>query len=279
MWAQKTVRISTRKKSWKKRQKTSSRKEPKRRQDSKRGEKSKKQEEEKPKKFQFIHPLNKYNIRYGVFMYIIHFQRNVQSAHGLWCEKNEKMRKAREKLMHWVYAEMDWVYAPGTERRIRRRKGKKTRNEKLIHRLYEFCKSCTYRHIDVFISLSLLELWTMLLQASEEWTPYLPLPHYPRGPGRRRNDDEKKRKTRVLIRSKNMCTVQCKRSFLYLILLRSTENENTAHSAAREMERRCCSGLSLSENDIRTRALCERLKKTEELSFFAAASLAKKVEF
>lgn len=50
--------------------------------------KSKKQEEEKPKKFQFIHSLNKYNIRYGVFMYIIHFQRNAQSMNGLWCEKS-----------------------------------------------------------------------------------------------------------------------------------------------------------------------------------------------
>jgi hypothetical protein len=50
--------------------------------------KSKKQEEEKPKKFQFIHSLNKYNIRYGVFMYIIHFQRNVHSMNGLWCEKS-----------------------------------------------------------------------------------------------------------------------------------------------------------------------------------------------
>ena len=46
------------------------------------------EEEEKPKKFQFIHSLNKYNIRYGVFIYIIHFQRNVHSTNGLWCEKS-----------------------------------------------------------------------------------------------------------------------------------------------------------------------------------------------
>lgn len=51
--------------------------------------KSKKQEEGKPKKFQFIqNSLNKYNIRYGVFMYIIHFQRNAHSTNGLWCEKS-----------------------------------------------------------------------------------------------------------------------------------------------------------------------------------------------
>lgn len=51
--------------------------------------KSKKQEEGKPKKFQFIqNSLNKYNIRYGVFMYIIHFQRNAHSINGLWCEKS-----------------------------------------------------------------------------------------------------------------------------------------------------------------------------------------------
>lgn len=50
--------------------------------------KKRSKEEEKPKKFQFIHSLNKYNIRYGVFMYIIHFQRNAHSMNGLWCEKS-----------------------------------------------------------------------------------------------------------------------------------------------------------------------------------------------
>ena len=71
--------------------KTSSRmSQKKRRQNSERakGENKSKKQEEKPKKFQFIHSLNKYNIRYGVFMYIIHFQRNAQSTNELWCEKS-----------------------------------------------------------------------------------------------------------------------------------------------------------------------------------------------
>lgn len=52
------------------------------------GRKRRRKRRRKPKKFQFIHSLNKYNIRYGVFMYIIHFQRNAHSTHGLWCEKS-----------------------------------------------------------------------------------------------------------------------------------------------------------------------------------------------
>lgn len=140
----KTVRISTRKA-----KKTSSHEATKKKTKLGTGrKKSKKQEEEKPKKFQFIHSLNKYNIRYGVFMYIIHFQRNVHSTNGLWCEKSLWGFKAPHgarfidcTLLRNGSSVRANKWEPKRERKRRKetKSERKTRNEKLIHRLYGFC--------------------------------------------------------------------------------------------------------------------------------------------
>lgn len=159
-------------------------------------------------------------------MYIIHFQRNAQSMNGLWCEKSLWGFKAP----HGARCIDCTLLRNGSSVRAnkwepkRNKKKKKTRNERGKKRLEpkinsstvrvllkanrkKAKKSCTYRHIDVFISHSLLELWTMLLQASEEWTPKpSPPPHsLPPVLGRSEQQEEMMRwkiRTWALIRSK-----------------------------------------------------------------------------
>lgn len=198
-------------------------------------------------------------------MYIIHFQRNAHSMNGLWCEKSlwgfqapHGARCIDCTLFRNGSSVRANKWEPKKNEKMKKKKKKKTRNEKLIHRLYGFLlkakrKSCTYRHIDVFISHSLLELWTMLLQASEEWTPKpspSPLLLFARVLERtRRNDDEKKNSS--INKKQNMCTVHCKRSFLYLILLRSAGKRKQHNMGEWEGKKG-----EWEEKDICTGAIC-----------------------
>jgi hypothetical protein len=116
-------------------------------------EEEEEEEEEKPKKFQFIHSLNKYNIRYGVFMYIIHFQRNMYSR-AMDCgvkKLSSECLSGTTWRAHSIDCTQAWLSVHTTFSEL-----KKRRREKFIRRLYSFVKSeqksCTYRHIDVFIS-------------------------------------------------------------------------------------------------------------------------------
>lgn len=63
----------------------------------------------------------------------------------------------------------------------------------------------------------------MLLQASEEWTPLPTLPH-DEGEGEEKEEEGKELSS--INKKQNMCTVHCKRSFLYLISLRFQPSPN-----------------------------------------------------
>lgn len=219
------------------------------------GERRKKQEE-KPKKFQFIHSLNKYNIRYGVFIYIIHFQRNVRSIHRLWCEKSLWGFQAPHGARFidcTVFRNRSTVRANKWEPKKKKKKRNWEKNSKrkinslsvriLLKATRE--KSCTYRHIDVFISHSMLEFYDVIAGIRRVNPKNL------RFSGKNNKMKRWWKRNSSLNRKQNTCTVHCERFFRslpYLLLLRSTEKK-TKYGKKRWIDRFFFCGKSSREKE------------------------------